>query len=81
MSGCGCDASGGCDCAPGLRQNTSLDQLISNAANWLSGFAQSQLPPSASLPPQYGSTGALSTTLQQWLPWIIGGYIVYRLVK
>ena len=84
LKGCGCGPVGGCSCTPGLQglgQNVSLDQIIANAANWLGGFAQSQLPSSASVPPQYGSTGALSTQLQAWLPWIIGGFLVYKLVK
>jgi hypothetical protein len=84
MRGCGCGPAGGCGCTPGmsgLRQNVSLDQIISNAFNWFSGVVQTQLPPSASLPPQYGSAGSISTQVQQWLPWIIGGYLVYRLIK
>ena len=85
LSGCGCGPVGGCGCSggglSGLAQSVSLDQIIANAANWLGGYAQSQLPASASLPPQYGSAGALSTTLQQWLPWIIGGYLVYKVVS
>lgn len=84
LKGCGCGPVGGCSCSPslqGMGQNVSLDQIIANAANWLGGFAQSQLPTSASVPPQYGSTGALSTQLQAWLPWIIGGFLVYKLVK
>jgi hypothetical protein len=69
----------------GLGQNQSLDQLIANAFNWLSGTVQSNLPSSAAVPPQYGSPGAigtqLTTQLTQWLPYIIGGFIVYKLVK
>jgi hypothetical protein len=64
----------------GLGQ-VSLDQMIANAANWLSGFAQAQLPASAAVPPQYGSTGALGTQLINLAPWVIGGYLVYKLIK
>src|SRR6516165_8432575 len=80
LKGCGCGPVGGCGCTPGLQGmgQVSLDQIIANAANWLGGFAQSQLPTSASVPPQYGSTGALSTQLQTLLPWIIGGYLLYK---
>jgi hypothetical protein len=65
----------------GLGQNASLDQIISNAFNWLSGTVQANLPGSAAVPPQYGSTGALGTQLLQWAPWIIGGFLVYKLIK
>jgi hypothetical protein len=65
----------------GLGQTPSLDSIIANAVSWLGGFAQSQLPASASIPPQYGSPGAISAQVQAWLPWIIGGYLVYRLVR
>lgn len=65
----------------GLNQNVSLDQIIANAFNWLGGLAQSQLPPSYSVPPQYGSTGALSSQLQQWLPYIIIGVLAYKVIK
>jgi hypothetical protein len=84
LGGCGC--GGGCgSCGStglsGLGQTSSLDQIIASAANWLGGFAQSQLPASAALPPQYGSTGALATSLTQWLPYIVGGIILYKLIK
>jgi hypothetical protein len=65
----------------GMGQNSSLDQIISNAFNWLGGTVQASLPPSAAVPPQYGSTGAIGTQLMQWLPYIVGGYIVYKLVR
>jgi hypothetical protein len=84
LSGCGCGPVGGCGCSGGLSglgQSASLDQIIANAFNWLGGTVQANLPASASVPPQYGSAGALSTTLQQWLPWIIGGYLVYKVIK
>lgn len=65
----------------GLSQGTSLDSIIQSAANWLGGFAQSELPASASVPPQYGSAGALSTQLQNWLPYIVIGYLAYKVIK
>lgn len=80
--GCSCGPLGGCGCGlSGLGQNVSLDQLISNATNWFTGIIQTNLPPSASVPPQYGSTGALSTQLQSWIPWIIGGFLLYKAIK
>lgn len=83
LSGCGCGPVGGCGCEgmSGLAQSSSLDSIIANAFNWLSGTVQSALPTSASVPPQYGSAGALSTTIQQWLPYLIGGYLLYKVVK
>jgi hypothetical protein len=81
---CGCDPVAGCHCGSGfsgLAQGTSLDSIIQSAANWLGGYAQSQLPSSAAVPPQYGSTGALMTQLSAWLPYIIVGYVVYRALK
>jgi hypothetical protein len=65
----------------GLGQSVSLDQMIQNAASWLGGFAQSQLPASAAVPPQYGSTGALATSLTNLAPWLIGGFLIYKLIK
>lgn len=85
LSGCGCGPVGGCGCSggglSGLAQSVSLDQIISNAFNWLGGTVESNLPTSAAVPPQVGSTGALLTTIQQWLPYIIGGYLLYKVVK
>jgi hypothetical protein len=65
----------------GLGQNTSLDQIIANGFNWLGGVVQANLPGSAAVPPQYGSTGAIGTQLMQWLPYIVGGILVYKLIK
>ena len=84
LRGCGCSPSTGCSCAPGLAglgQATSLDSIIQSAANWLGGFAQSQLPASAAVPPQYGSTGALAAQLQGWLPYIVIGALAYMVIK
>ena len=86
ISGCGCGGSGlqrynGDPNLSGMGQMTSLDQIIANAANWFGGWVQTQLPASASVPPQYGSGGALSTTFQQWLPWIVVGGLAYLVIR
>jgi hypothetical protein len=85
LGGCGCGPVGGCGCSSpglsGLGQSPTLDSIISNTMSWLGGVAQSQLPASAALPPNYGSAGAALTSLSQYLPYIIGGYLVYRLLK
>lgn len=85
MGACGCGPVGGCSCGPpslgGLGQNVSLDQIISNAANWLGGYAQSQLPTSAAVPPGYATAGGLATQLMNWLPYIVIGYLGYKLIK
>ncbi len=84
LSGCGCGPVDGCNCTKpmsGFGQNASLDQIINNAFNWLSGTVQAHLPPSASVPPQYGSTGGISTSLQSWIPWVVGGLVVYAIMK
>lgn len=65
----------------GLGQNASLDQIISNAFSWLGGVVQSNLPPSAAVPPQYGSAGAIGTQLMQWAPYIVIGYLAYKVIK
>lgn len=92
---CGCSPVGGCGCngddtySPpttlhglrGLGQTTSLDQIISNTFSWLGGTVESNLPASAAVPPSVGSTGALITTLTQWAPYIIGGYLLYKAMK
>jgi hypothetical protein len=88
-SGCGCSGVGAYDpgravfARPGMNGmgNASLDQIISNAFNWLGGVVQSNLPASAAVPPQYGSGGAIGTELLQYVPYIIGGLIVYKLIK
>lgn len=82
MHGCGCGPVGGCGCSGmGRMGATSLDQLLANATSWLTGLAQSALPPSAAVPPQYGSTGAVGTQLLDYAPYIIGGLILYKLLK
>lgn len=83
LSGCGCGPVGGCGCSglSGLAQSASLDQIISNAFSWLGGTVESNLPASAAVPPTVGSTGALITTLTQWAPYIIGGYLLYKVVS
>jgi hypothetical protein len=83
---CGCSPTTGCGCGTssgfsGFRQGTSLDQIIQNAANWLSGYAQSQLPPSAAVPPGAGSVGGIITTLQPYIPYLILGWIAYKVIK
>lgn len=93
---CGCAPGGGaCSCPgmgaydpgravfgmSGMGQNVSLDQIIANAFNWLGGTVQASLPGSAAVPPQYGSGGAIGTQLLQWVPYIIGGLLVYKLIK
>lgn len=92
--GCGCSGMGAYDpgrgvfvvpgrpgTLKGLGQNASLDQIISNAFNWLGGVVQSNLPASAAVPPQYGSTGAIGTQLMQWAPYLLIGYLAYKVIK
>jgi hypothetical protein len=88
MGSCGCGPVGGCQCGPpgftgfrGLGQNASLDQVIANATSWLGGLAQSQLPASAAVPPGYGTVGGLATNLMNWAPYLVIGYLAYRLIK
>lgn len=80
MGSCGCGPTGGCGCSSGMGA-ISLDSLIANAFGWASGAVQAALPPSASVAPQYGSTGAISTQIQDWVPWIIGGFLLYKALK
>ncbi len=85
LGGCGCGPVNGCNCTSHGQLSgfgaSSLDQIISNTFSWLSGTVQNALPPSASVDPQYGTAGSLSTSIQQWLPWIIGGFLVYKVIK
>lgn len=84
LDACDCGPRGGCGCSGGGMSGlgaTSLDSLISQAFGWASGAITASLPASASVPPQYGSTGAISTQIQAYLPWIIGGYLLYRAMK
>ena len=88
---CGCSGLGAYDPGravyakrPGMRglgQTASLDQIIANSFNWLGGIVQSNLPASAAVPPQYGSAGAIGTQLTQWAPYIIIGFLAYKLIK
>lgn len=84
--GCGCSPTTGCGCTPsggfaGFAQGTSLDSIIQNAANWLGGYAQSQLPTSAAVPPGAGSLGGFINTVQPYIPYIILGYIAYKVMR
>lgn len=83
--GCSCGPVGGCGCGPSglgaFGQSASLDQVISNATAWLTGVAESNLPASAAVPSNIGSLGSLSATITQYLPYIIGGVLVYMLVS
>jgi hypothetical protein len=93
FGGCGCGPVGGCDCQEasgmqglgrpflGMGQSASLDQIIQNAANWLGSFASSQLPASAAVPPQYGSAGNIITTLTNYAPYLLIGYLAYKALK
>lgn len=82
---CSCGPVGGCGCGSSglgrLGQSASLDQVISNATAWLTGVAESNLPASAALPSNVGSLGSLSATITQYLPYIIGGVLVYMIVS
>lgn len=82
LSSCDCSPHGGCGCS-GMQGMgaTSLDSLISQAFGWASGAITASLPASASVPPQYGSTGAISTQIQAYLPWILGGFLLYKALK
>ncbi len=82
VSACDCGPVGGCGCTgmSGMGAS-SLDSVIANAFGWLSGVVQTSLPASASVPPQYGSVGAISTQIQAYLPWIVGGYLLYKALK
>lgn len=87
MGACGCGPVNGCTCGPppvgmaGMGQTVSLDQLIANATNWLTGVAQSSLPASASVPPGYGSAGGVVTQLMNWAPYLLIGYLAYKVIK
>ncbi len=86
LNGCGCGPVNGCNCTSpsgfaGLGQTSSLDQIIANTFSWLGGTVQASLPASASVAPQYGTAGSLSATIQTWIPWIIGGYLVYKVIS
>jgi hypothetical protein len=88
---CGCSGMGAYDPGravygpkrgmAGLGQTASLDQIIANAFSWLSGTVQANLPGSAAVPPQYGSAGAIGTQLMQWAPYILVGYLAYKVIK
>lgn len=88
---CGCSGMGAYDPGravyarrpgmSGLGQSASLDQIISNAFSWLGGMVQSNLPASAAVPPQYGSAGAIGTQIMQWAPYILIGYLAYKVIK
>lgn len=81
--GCGCGPVEGCRCSglSGMGQNASLDQVIANTFSWLGGAVQSSLPASAAVPPGYGSVGALATNLMNWAPYLVIGYLAYKLIK
>lgn len=79
-NGCGCSGGSGLH---GLAQGTSpsLDALLQGAFSWLGAATTSALPASASVSPNFGSGGSISTLIQNYLPYIIGGYLLYRVVS
>lgn len=82
--GCGCSPVSGCGCGgnlSGLGQSASLDQIISNAFSWLSGTVQTAAGPTAAVPSGVSSFGAAFTTLSQYLPYIVIGYLAYKAIK
>jgi hypothetical protein len=82
LRGCGCSPSSGCACHSAGLGDYSLDQLIAAGFNWASGLVQSKLPTSAAVPPQYATTGTVATSIMNsWIPWVVGGIIVYKLIK
>lgn len=60
---------------------TSLDSLISSAFGFVSGAVQSSLPATAAVPPSIGSFGAAFTSLTGILPYLVVGYLLYRMQK
>jgi hypothetical protein len=73
LRGCGCDPVGGCGCTPGF--HGFFDQIGQSVADWFRGFSQSTLPAQQQTSPYpFGIPG-------QWIPYIIGGFLVYKLLK
>jgi hypothetical protein len=73
LHGCGCDPRGGCGCMPGF--HGFFDQIGQSVADWFRGFSQSTLPAQQQTSPYpFGIPG-------QWIPYIIGGFLVYKLLK
>lgn len=60
---------------------TSVDSLINSAFGLLSGTITGSLPSTAAVPPGASNLGATLTSLTQYLPYIIGGYVIYRMMK
>lgn len=79
-NGCGCSGGSGLN---GLGQalSPSLDSVIQGAFAWLGGSVQANLPASAAVSPNIGSAGAALTTLMGYLPYIVGGYLLYKVVS
>lgn len=88
LKGCGCGPHGGCGCAPttqptapglrGLGQTGWLDQIAIDAGNWLSSVvgAPIQVGPTAT-----GRAPIPTGIFPNWIPWAIGGIVVYKLLK
>ena len=80
---CGCNPVSGCNCGTGFsgfHQGTTLDQVAVDWFNRIYG-AVTGTPPAGSTVPVPGSPGYYSGSIPSWVPWVILGYVAYKIIK
>ena len=90
MDGCGCDPVGGCGCAKGLAgvrgMNGFWDTFLGTAEQWFQSVGASASDPCNPNSPVFDAARCTSQIYQkspilQYVPYIIGGLILYKLLK
>jgi hypothetical protein len=86
-AGCGCDPVGGCGCkSGGVGLHGILDDLSNAFGTWLGSASASASDPCNPNSPVFDAARCTAQVYQknpflQWVPWIIGGIVVYKLIK
>jgi hypothetical protein len=86
LRGCGCGPGGGCGCGGGNGLSGFWDTLSNSIQNIVQGVTASETDPCNPNSPVFDAARCATATYQrspllQWIPYIIGGIIVYKLIK
>ena len=82
---CGCSPTTGCGCGKsGFGQyDTSAVQIDQVAVDWFNRIfgAVTGAPPAGSTVPVPGSPNYYSGAIPSWVPWVIIGFVAYKIIK
>jgi hypothetical protein len=90
LEGCGCDPVGGCGCVKGMAgmhgMNGFWDDFSSAVGNFFNSAGASASDPCNPNSPVFDAARCASATyakspILQWLPYVVGGLILYKLIK